>query len=453
MKRGGVRVRLNRKAMNRTTLFLLAVLLISTFFVPFQKAEAAFDLEAESAILVDAKSGKIIFQKNIDQPLPTASMTKMMSEYLILEAINEGKITWDQEVPISDFVRSLSLETALSNVPLRQDETYTVKELYQSVAIYSANASTIALAELIAGTETAFVKMMNEKGAELGLEDYEFVNSTGLNNSDLKGQHPEGTSETAENIMSARATAKLAFSILRDYPEVLETASVPELDFQAGPDEVIAMENWNWMLPGIRPQHDYEGVDGLKTGFTAEAGNTFTGTAERDDIRFVSVVMRTDSRDARFDETKKLFDYGFNNFGQVELFEKGFVPEGHETLPVMAGKEHEVKISASDSLTSIIKNGEEELYSTELTFDEDLLNEEGEIEAPIEAGQEVGKLTLVYTGENDENFLYSSQKEEVAIVTDETVEKAGWFSMTMRAIGGFFAGIWNGVADTVKGWF
>lgn len=444
---------LNRKVMNRTRLVLLAVMMILATFVQFQKVEAAFDLEAESAILIDAKSGKILFQKNIDQTLPTASMTKMMSEYLILEAVNSGKISWDQEVPISDFVRSLSLETELSNVPLRQDETYTVKELYESVAIYSANASTIALAELIAGTETAFVKMMNDKGTELGLEDFEFVNATGLNNSDLKGHHPDGTGENAENVMSARATAKLAYAILRDYPEVLDTASIPKLDFKAGPDEVISMENWNWMLEGVQPQHDYEGADGLKTGYTAEAGNAFTGTAEREGMRLITVVMRTDSRDARFNETKKLLDYGFNHFTQVELIPKGFMIEGSETLPVTAGKQHEVKISTSEALTSIVKNGEEENYSPELKVDDSLLDEEGKLEAPIEAGQKVGSLSLVYNGEQQEEFLFDSQKEAVPAVTEAAVEKAGWFSMTMRAMGGFFSGIWNGVASTVKGWF
>ncbi len=297
---------MKQQLVKRSLLIILAMVMVTTFLGKPQTAEAAFDLEAESAILVDAKTGKILFQKNIDQILPTASMTKMMSEYLILEAIDEGRISWDQQVPISDFVRSLSLQTALSNVPLRQDGTYTVKQLYESVAIYSANASTIAIAELIAGSETAFVKMMNDKAAELELEDYEFVNSTGLNNSDLQGNHPDGTGETAENMMSARATAKLAYSLLRDYPEVLETASIPMLDFQAGPDEVITMENWNWMLPGIRPQHDYEGIDGLKTGYTSEAGNAFTGTAERNGMRFVSVVMRTNSRDARFAGNKKI---------------------------------------------------------------------------------------------------------------------------------------------------
>ncbi|MFC0470335.1 D-alanyl-D-alanine carboxypeptidase family protein [Halalkalibacter kiskunsagensis] len=431
---------------------MLTIVLLATVIQP-GKINAAFDLEAESAILVDAKTGKILFQKNIDAILPTASMTKMMSEYLILEAINEGKIFWDQEVPISDFVRTLSLHTALSNVPLRQDATYTVEQLYQSVAIYSANASTIALAELIAGSETQFVKMMNDKAAELGLEDYEFVNTTGLNNSDLQGNHPDGTGENAENMMSARATAKLAFHLINDYPEVLETASIPTMDFIAGPEERIEMRNWNWMLSGIEPQHDYEGIDGLKTGYTSAAGNAFTGTAERNGMRFISVVMRTNTRDDRFNETKKLLDHGFNNFTHVELVEAGFIPEGFEQIPVVAGKEREVGISSIEALSTVVRSGEDELYSTELSLNESQLNEDGELEAPFEAGTQVGTLALVYNGDEDEEFLYASQRAEVPVVTDVAVEKAGWFAMAMRAVGGFFSGIWNGVAEMVKGWF
>ncbi|WP_227940152.1 D-alanyl-D-alanine carboxypeptidase family protein [Alkalihalobacillus deserti] len=444
---------MKRLMFKKWLLVMLTIMVMTTVIQPMKAGAAAFDLEAESAILVDAQTGKILFKKNIDAILPTASMTKMMSEYLILEAINEERINWDQQVPISDFVRSLSLQTALSNVPLRQDETYTVENLYQSVAIYSANASTIALAELIAGSETAFVKMMNDKAAELGLDDYEFVNSTGLNNSDLQGNHPEGTGETAENMMSARATAKLAFHLINDYPEVLDTASIPTLTFQAGPDEVIEMQNWNWMLPGIVAQHDYEGIDGLKTGYTAAAGNAFTGTAERNGMRFISVVMRTGTRDDRFNETRKLLDYGFNNFNHIEVIDAGFAPEGLESIPVTAGKEKEVSISSVDPLSTVVKKGEEELYHAELFLNESLFNENGEIQAPFEAGTEVGSLALIYDGEQTEEFLYASQKAEVSVVTDVAVEKAGWFSMTMRAIGGFFQGVWSGVANTVKGWF
>ncbi|WP_052044407.1 D-alanyl-D-alanine carboxypeptidase family protein [Alkalihalobacillus alcalophilus] len=415
-------------------------------------AEAALDLQAETAILVDAKSGKIIYQKDIDKVLPIASMTKMMSEYLILEALAEGTITKDQHVPISDHVRALSLQVSLSNVPLRQDYDYTVEQLYESVAIYSANASTIALAELIAGSETAFVQMMNNKAEELGLEDFEFVNSSGLNNRDLAGNHPEGTDAEAENMMSARATAQLAYALIRDYPEVLDTASIPEKEFDAGPDESIMMQNWNWMLPSIVPEHDYEGIDGLKTGFTSAAGNSFTGTAKRGDMRLISVVMRTETRDDRFNETAKLLDYGFNNFSYTEIAPAGYIPEGEELVPVVSGKEKEVKVSSTEPLETIVRNGEEDLYEPVLSLNAEYLNENNNLVAPFEAGEKVGALTLSYAGENEEDYLFADESVSVPVTTDAAVEKAGWFSMMMRSIGGFFSGIWNSAVDMVQGW-
>lgn len=434
---------------------MLVVLLVGGWVQP-QIAEASIDLDAEAAILIDAKTGKVLYQKKIDSLLPIASMTKMMSQYLIFEAVESGQISWDDEVPISDFVRQISHDKTLSNVSLRQDYSYTVRDLYESVTIYSANASMIALADLIAGSETAFVQMMNEKAEELGLEDYEFVNSTGLNNSSMSGNHPDGTAADGENLLSARATAKLAYHLITDYPEILETAQIPVKEFDAGPGESETMENWNWMIPGIREDLDrfsYEGIQGLKTGSTDTAGAAFTGVAERGDIQLISVVMRTPDREARFTETTKLLDYGFNQFSQVEIFPTGSIPEGEEVVEVVSGKEQEVTISSTDSLSTLLKSGEEELYDVELVLDESKLNENGKLEAPIEAGQEVGKLVLTYHGEDEVDYLYSNRAVEVPVVTDQAVEKAGWFTMTMRGIGGFFSGIWSSVADTVSGWF
>lgn len=446
---------LKKPAKQKALLGMMAAsLALSIGFGPHTaNAAVNVDVEASASILVDAESGKILHADNIDEQLPIASMTKMMSEYLILEALNNGTINEDDEVAISDHVRALSLKVDLSNVPLRQDYTYTVKELYESVAIYSANASTIALAEHVAGSEAAFVQMMNDKAAELGLESYNFVNSSGLNNSDLAGSHPEGTDANAENELSAKSVAQLAFHLLNDYPEVLDTASIPALDFQAGEGEVIEMQNWNWMIPGVNPAHEYEGADGLKTGFTSAAGNSFTGTASRDDMRLISVVMGADTRDDRFDETAKIFDYGFNNYQEVELLPEGYKPEGEDVLPVNGGKEKEVSVSTSAPLTAVIMNNEEELYTSEVQLTEDLLNEDGEIVAPLEEGQEVGQVNLVYNGEEEAQYLYDNQSNSASLVTDQAVEKASWFTMSMRGIGSFFSGIWTSVSDTVTGWF
>lgn len=422
-------------------------------YIPLKVNAVELGIEAEAAILVDAKTGKILYEKNSDKLLYPASMTKMMTEYILLEAIENKQINWDQEVSISDYVYQISQNTSLSNVPLRKDIKYTVKELYESMAIYSANGSTIALAELIAGSETNFVKMMNDKAAELGLEDYKFVNSTGLNNKDLNGNHPKGTGASDENLMSARTTAKLAFYLINEYPEVLETASIPFKKFTKGIEgEGISMLNWNAMLPdipGYLQQYAYPGVDGIKTGSTELAGYNFTGTAERNGMRLISVVMKTGSMYARFEETKKLFDYGFSNFAEKELFPANYQLEGQETLVVEKGKEKEVQIASKEPLKTLVKINEDELYEPRIVLSDDKLV------APVEKGQEVGYLTFDYKGENNYGYLTDTGKdlEKVKVVTSSQIEKANVFALTMRAIGGFFADIWTSVAGGIKGLF
>lgn len=410
------------------------------------------ELEAEAAILVDADTGKIVYKENADTILPPASMTKIMTEYLVHEAVEEGEIAWEDEVPISDNVRSLSLATNLSNVPLRQDETYTVQELYEALAIYSANAATVALAEKISGSEADFVAEMNEKAGELGMEEYEFVNSSGLNNSSMQGQHPDGTDEDAENMMSARATALLSYHLLDEHPDVLETASIEEAYFKEGTEDEIFMENWNEMLPDGR--HAYEGVDGLKTGYTSLAGNAFTGTAERGGQRFISVVMRTESRDARFEQTSSLLDYGFDNYAETEVLEAGYTPD-EEVLPVTRGEEDEVSIATEESVEVMAHEDEIEAYEPSFTVDESLLNDDGELTAPIEEGQTIGYVTVSNTGEADDGYLREDMAEHkrVPVKTTESVEEAGWFSLTMRSIGGFFSGVWNSATEIVRSWF
>lgn len=171
-------------------------------------------------------------------------MTKMMTEYLVHEAIEEGQISWDTTTQISDYPYSISANPAFSGVGLTQSQDYTVRELYEAMAINSDNATTIALAELIAGSEGEFVKMMNKKAEEMGLPDYKFVNSTGLANSSLGENVPEGTDPNANNLLSARSAALLAYNLINDYPEALDVSKVPSTEFDGQ-----TIRNYNWMLP------------------------------------------------------------------------------------------------------------------------------------------------------------------------------------------------------------
>lgn len=417
-----------------------------------QTSAAEINLAAESAILVDAGSGKILYQKNEKVLLPPASMVKIMTEYLVLEAVAEGRISWDTTTKISDYVFSISANNNFSGIGLRKGVDYSVKDLYDAMAIYSDNGTTIALAELIAGSEGEFVKMMNEKGKEIRLPEYKFVNSTGLSNTDLGDNYPSGTQPNDENLLSARSLALLAYHVINEYPELLETSSITVKSFEG--HEMI---NWNWMLPGMPgylDQFGYQGVDGLKTGWTDLAGFCFTGTAKRGDMRLISVVMRTESKEARFNETKKLLDYGFSNFEMKELFPADYQIEGQSILPVVKGKEDQVQIATKTPIQRMIKFGEEELYQPKYVLDESLLTEKGELEAPVEKGQIVGQMILEYSGEEEYGYInmIDSDKDKTEIQTIDSVEKANWFILMLRGITGFFGDIWNSVSSTVKGW-
>ena len=343
----------------------------------------------------------------------------------------------------------------LSNVPLRAEEKYTIKELYEAMAIYSANAATIAIAETIAGTEAEFVRLMNEKAKEFGLDDAKFVNSTGLNNAHLMGMHVEGTGANDENVMSANSVAKLAKILLDKYPEVLETTKIPNKVFREGTEDATNMLNWNSMLPGM--PYPYEGVDGLKTGTTDFAGHSFTGTAKRGDTRLIAVVMKAvdnegaGSYKARFDATRALFDFGFSQFTTAEIIPAGYQFKGNETLPVTKGKEDEVNIAVKEPVTMVVRTSEKDDYTPELVLDEALM-QDGKIEAAIDKDKVVGTVKLAMKEGTDYGFL-DEKSDAIQVVTTEKVERANWFSLSMQAVGGFFGTLWTGALDFVKGLF
>ncbi|MGP4077808.1 serine hydrolase [Halobacillus sp. K22] len=442
------------KQVFKTSLAVMMAFILSMSAVlmnPGSTYAATVNVEAKSAILVDADSGKILFEKEADLTLPPASMTKMMTEYLVMEAIQQGSISWDTTTQISQYAYDISANAEFSGVGLKMNKDYKVEELYKAMAINSDNATTIALAELIAGTEAEFVKMMNEKAKELGLPDYEFVNSTGLNNSHLGDNYPEGTAPDATNMLSARSAALLAYHLINDYPEALDYSSQPTAEFDGQ-----TITNWNWMvpnMPGALSQFGYEGVDGLKTGYTELAGNTFTGTAEQNGQRFIAVVMKTDSRASRFQQTAKLFDYGFQQFQAQTLYKAGYQLEGESEIEVAKGKEDQVAVETNTDLQTLVKNGEDGQYSIEYNLSEDQLDEDGKLVAPIDKGAKVGSASLVYNGEESYDNLLSEDPNSVDLVTTEAVEKSSWFMLMLGGVGEFFSDIFTGAVDMVKSWF
>jgi len=423
---------------------ICVILILSTATASFGSATNSdfLNIRGEAAILIDAQSGRILYSKNPDLLLPTGSMAKMMTEYLVLEAIHNKQFTWDEKIQISDYSFKVSQNNKLSNVPLRKDKTYSIKELYEAMAIYSASGATIALAERVSGSETAFVQLMNQKASELGMKDYQFVNSTGLNNKDLYGLHPAGTTADAENMMSARATATLAFSLIRDYPEVFRFSKIPKLKFQEGTSDVINMDNWNWMLPQL--VYGYEGIDGLKTGSTTLAGYSFTGTAVRNDFRLISVVMKTDSYQTRFIETKKLLDYGFQNYSLQQI-----LPAKQEfEVKIAGGNKRKTTLTNPKPLTVLVKQGESDLYTPSLKIDNPAKNKA--VLAPVAKGTVVGRIAYNYKGSVSYDYLTETIKkmDGAELITTEAINKPGFINNIINNLTDFLGDIWSNIYNS-----
>lgn len=227
----------------------LSVQKVSADSLP-QQTDSNLNLDVKAAIAVDAKTGQILYAKNAEQALPVASMSKLMTIYLVLQAIKNGKLSWNQEILPDAASQKVSQDTQLSNVPLKADHKYTVKALYQATLIYSANGAAMALANAVGGTHKNFIDMMRKEAKKMGINDAEIYTANGLANDEVFDAKYPGASDNAENKFSAKDMAIISQRLIEDYPEVLETTKITRMKFNNGTDETT-MENWNWMLPGL----------------------------------------------------------------------------------------------------------------------------------------------------------------------------------------------------------
>ncbi|MDQ0063920.1 D-alanyl-D-alanine carboxypeptidase family protein [Paenibacillus harenae] len=409
----------------------LVMLTLNTAIVEAQgydnrpSTENSLGLQIKSAILIDADTGQVLFQVNKDEPLPPASMTKLMTEYIVLKEIKDGRLKWDQIISVSPEAAETAREE--SQIFLAEGDQHTVRDLYIAMAVGSANDATRALATAIAGTEQAFVEKMNEMAKTLDLKSAVFTSATGYE---------------PNTVISAADVAKLSYIILKEHPEFLDFSSMPEYKFR--PRDEKPMINFNYMLganknsPGLGFLA-YEGVDGMKTGFIEEAGYNFTGTVKRGDTRFISVVMDASTINVRFQETAKLYNYAFSTFEKKTVLPPKSVVETIQSVKIKKGAKKSVNVVTDKDITFMVKKGVEpkvELVSSQVKAEDELV-------APIPAGTAVGTVTYKYT-DAEQNI---ATEYTVNLVTTDEVKKAGWFKLMFRAIGDFFSGLFNGIID------
>lgn len=319
---------------------------------------------AKSGILVEASTGEILYEKNKDEKVSIASLTKMAAQIIILENIENGNLKWDEIITASSNAASMGG----TQIWLTAGEKISVEDLFKGMSMASANDATVALAERIAGTESAFVKLMNDKVKELGLKNTVFKNSTGLDE--------EGHYSTAYDL------SVIARELL-NHDEILRFSSVYE--------DYIRKDNPNkfWLVNTNKLVRFYEGADGLKTGFTDAAGYTMAVTAKRDDMRLIAIVLGEDVSKTRNDETTELLDYGFNNYKVNLVKAKG---ETVKKVKVDKGSIDEVDIITENDILILNKKSDATInYDTKIIVND--------IELPIKKGTIVGKIEVLYNDE------------------------------------------------------
>ena len=370
----------------------ILILIFLLILIPVVKAEEIEDLapNAKSAIMIEASTGEILFQKNAYEKLPPASMTKMMSILLILEEIEKGNLKWDDEIVASETAASMGG----SQIFLEAGEKMTVTELLKGISIASGNDATVAMAEKIAGTEEAFVKRMNERAKGLGLKNTHFVNSTGLD---------------IDNHYSSAYDMSLIAKELVKHEKILEFTGTYEEYLRKDSDNPF------WLVNTNRLVRFYKGVDGLKTGYTSSAGYCLTATAKRDDMRLITVVMNEPDTSKRSSDTTKMLDYGYNVYTVENIIDNSTTIDKKK---VELGKKEEVDIISKETITILRKKSDKDrniVYKANID----------KIVAPVKKGDKVGTIDII-----EDNKVISI----IEATVKEDINKASIFTILYRNI-------------------
>ena len=392
----------------------LTLLTMFTLFLGITPVLAEdFSVAAKHAIAVEVSTGKVLYEQDSQTPASIASISKLLSVYLVYEALEKGEIQLDTMVDISDYPYSLTANTELSNVNL-DARSYSVSDLLNASLITSSNSAIIALAEKIAGSEAAFVDKMKAKVAEWGITDATIVNTSGLDNSDLGENIYPGSKPDDSNQFSALDVAIIARHLILDYPQVLNITSLNAYDFGG-----YTYYSTNQMLS--EGTHARGGVDGLKTGTSNSAGSSFVATTTQANMRIITVVLNaTDgltNSDNRFVETNNLMNYVYNNYSAITLVKKGEAFE-NSSVKLFNGTKASSPAVATADLLAIQKNTSEQPVTATFT------SNQIEFDAPITSGTVVGQLKIVDNDLIGVGYLDNIAQIDMAIPT--TIKTAPW---------------------------
>ena len=334
---------------------------------------------AKSAIMIEASTGKILYEKNKDDKLPMASMTKMMTLLLIMEEIDAGRLKWDEMITTSEHAASMGG----SQIFLEVGEKMSVEDLVKGICIASGNDASVAMAEKIGGTEEKFVALMNQKAETLGLKNTHFENACGL--------------DSDNHYSSANDMSVIARELVK-HKKILEFSGTYEDYLRKNTEKSFWLVNTNKLV------RYYQGVDGLKTGYTKEAGYCITTTAKRSNMRLITVVMGEPSSAVRNSETAEMLNYGFNTYEVSTLIDKNMKLKKQKVIKKKKDSVEIVPLSSVEFLNQKAQENKKVSYQLEVS----------ELKAPVKVGDKVGKIKIIEEGK---------VIKEVGVTVKENVEK------------------------------
>lgn len=369
---------------------LLALGLFLAVLTPVQAAGAELSVAGKSAVLMDVATGTVLYESNANEPLAPASVTKIMTMLLIMEAVDSGSISMTDQVTASETAAA----KGGSQIYLKAGETMSVSDMLKSIAVSSANDCACAMAEHIAGSEEAFAARMNQRAQELGMKNTHFVNCTGLDDSP----------EAASHKTTAYDIALMSRELLKNHPKIKEFTTIWMDTVRNG---TFGLSNTNKLI------RFYQGATGLKTGFTSSAGYCLSATAQRDGMELIAVVMGADTSQNRNAACKQLLDYGFANFAliQPELTETGDVP-------VRLGTQDGVPVQLGDFSGLLIDKSQKSSVTTQVTLEEVAT-------APVSQGQRLGTLKVL----SGDQLL-----REIPLVAAQSVPRLTWGAMFVKVL-------------------
>ena len=368
---------------------MMAAVTLLVMCIPLNANAVDLDVGGKSALLMDVATGTVLYEKNAHEKLAPASVTKVMTMLLIMEAIDDGKIGWNDTVTASEA----AAPKGGSQIYLKVGETMTVSDMLKSIAVSSANDCACAMAEHIAGSESAFVELMNQRAGELGMKDTHFVNCTGLDDGENADQHRT----------SAYDIALMSRELMKKHPKIKEFTTIWMDTVRNG---AFGLSNTNKLI------RFYTGATGLKTGFTSGAGYCLSATAQREGLELIAVVMGCETSNQRTAACKSMLDYGFANFALA-------APEAAEgAVPVKLGKFPEIVVKPEQSPEFLVDKAQKSSVTTEVTL-------EDSVTAPVSRGQRLGTMTI----KAGEKLL-----AEIPMVASEPVERLSWGELLIKVL-------------------